>query len=87
MSKFHWEYLISIDGSKVSFGRVSAALLLIVIIVGELIALIKTGRFTDVPASLVTLIGLLLGYNHASKVINKNNNAGTQTGNSQELSD
>jgi hypothetical protein len=67
---------------KWSLGRVSFALLFIVILVSVVISVCKTGQLPDVPSGMIYLIALLLGYNATTKFVLKNfNGNGNGNGN------
>jgi len=59
---------------KWSLGRVSFALLFIVILISIIISVCKTGQLPDVPSGMIYLIALLLGYNATTKFVLKNFN-------------
>jgi len=67
---------------KWSLGRVSFALLFIIILVSIIISVCKTGQLPDVPSGMIYLIALLLGYNATTKFVLKNfNGNGNGNGN------
>jgi hypothetical protein len=67
---------------KWSLGRVSFALLFVIILVSIIVSVCKTGQLPDVPSGMIYLIALLLGYNATTKFVLKNfNGNGNGNGN------
>jgi hypothetical protein len=67
---------------KWSLGRVSFALLFVIILVSVIISVCKTGQLPDVPSGMIYLIALLLGYNATTKFVLRNfNGNGNGNGN------
>ena len=82
MGSFINDLLKDYKTDKWSLGRVSFALLFIVILVSVVISVCKTGQLPDVPSGMIYLIALLLGYNATTKFVLKNfNGNGNGNGN------
>ncbi len=74
MGNFVSDLLKDYKTDKWSLGRVSFALLFIVILISIIISVCKTGQLPDVPSGMIYLIALLLGYNATTKFVLKNFN-------------
>jgi len=72
VSKFFTDLLADGTG-KWSLGRVSFAILFIILLVSIIISVVKTGNIPDIPDGFIYLMALLLGYNTATKFFVKVN--------------
>lgn len=82
MGSFIEDLLKDYKTDKWSLGRVSFALLFVIILVSIIVSVCKTGQLPDVPSGMIYLIALLLGYNATTKFVLKNfNGNGNGNGN------
>lgn len=65
----NWRNIISSDGKNVSKGKLFSVLFLIVILLGEIYAIVAYKKFLDIPEGLLVLLMSLLGYNGFKKFL------------------